>query len=123
MIYSGMELPLYYVCNHENREFCTRGSGDYTCSFVCMAAATLSPVSIAVLIPNDLSSLIASATPDRQVSESIKIPAAVPPQYTYPTDFPSLAKPSRVGTEHLETLIIRYLKLKVRKCRKTLPKK
>lgn len=49
-------------------------------------------------MPNFFSSLQASAAPERQVSEIVKIPAGVPPEYMYPMVFPPL-RPSMVGTE------------------------
>jgi hypothetical protein len=63
-----------------NRNMWKRGR-KCTCSCTCIAVACLSPVSIAVLMPINFSSLIATTTPDRQVSERQKIPAGVAPQY------------------------------------------
>lgn len=79
-----------------------------TCWLVYIAASRLSPVSMAVLMPNDLSSLMASATPDRQASDRLNIPTKIPPQYIYPTDLPSLISPSRLGTE----ITVKYYILK-----------
>lgn len=67
---------------------------------MCMAAPWLSPVSIAVFRPNAFNSLIAFATPVRQVSDRLKIPIGIAPENMYPTVTPSFF-PSRLGTENL----------------------
>lgn len=58
------------------------GSQSPTCFWANMAAAVLSPVSIAVLIRKRRSSLMASATPVRQVSERLNIPRSSEPEKT-----------------------------------------
>lgn len=66
-----------------------------------MAASLLSPVSIAVLMPNDFNSLSACAAPDRHVSERENIPIGTLSKNMYPKLTPSL--PSMFGTEKMET--------------------
>lgn len=67
---------------------------------MCMAAPRLSPVSMAVFRPNAFKSLIASATPVRQVSDRLKMPIGVASENMYPTVTPSFS-PSRLGTENI----------------------
>lgn len=67
----------------------------------CKAAAELSPVSMAVFIPRDLSSSMASLAPVLQESDRLKTPAAIVPQNMYPTVLPSFASSLISGTEDI----------------------
>lgn len=71
-----------------------------------MAAAVLSPVSIATLMPKDFSSLIASAAPVRQLSERANIPISVASENTYPRVTASFVPlPSGSETEKYEQFL------------------
>lgn len=78
---------------------------------------------MAVLMPIDLSSFIASLTPVRQISERLKTPAGDEPEKMYPMDFPSLASPSKVGTESSKIVLMIRTKPKVQLITNTIYKR
>jgi len=70
----------------------------HTCSCACIAADSLSPVSMAVFIPINFNRPIASSTPNLQTSEREKNPTGVAPMYMYPVVFPLAFSPCNIGT-------------------------